>query len=1514
VSIWITAGKWRWWLWVGLLWTLGVAVVDAAADAPPIVLEHLTTADGLPQSTVHVVLQDSQGFIWLGTEDGLVRYDGHDLFRYAYSPTAQGGLPGSFIQAIVEDAHHDLWIAVKDAGLARWNRATDRFTVYRHDPAQPGSLASDAVGSILIDARGRVWVGSDTAGLDVLDPATGQIEHRVHDPARAGSLTDNRVTTLLEDRSGRIWIGTMGGLDLVKSGGETFTHYRHFASDPKSLSSNEISRVYEDRAGSLWIGTYDAGLDQMGPDGRVTNVFRHESSQAASLQHDDVRSILEDRAGRVWVATADGLDLLNRATGSFMHYRHDDRDARSLSDSEVMSLYEDAAGLVWIGTRTGGVDRWNPRSWELGGFRPDWLSGRPVTAFADGPDHKLWVGSLGKGLVLFDPATGESTDSDSIAGRPSAIGDQRVMSLRLDRGGRLWIGTRDHGLSMLSADGRLTSVPVKPGDPRGLSAAGIMTIFEAKDGKIWIGTHGGGVNVLDPLTGLVRQLPYGPATPGAISSPNVGSFAEDQNGNLWIGNDGDGLDLARPDGTVVKSFRHRPEDATSLSANGIFAITADSDGRVWVATDGGGLNLIHGSSAAPESIRFENLSRAEGLSSDTIYGVLVDPVGRLWMSGNSGLMRYDPRTRAVKSFHVEHGLQGEEFESGAFLKLRDGRLCFGGPSGFNIFDPSNLTEQSHPPRLALMQLEVLGVPLQSTTPYWLLDRIDVDDRASIISLDFGTLDFASPKRTRLAYRLPRLSDQWIDLGTQHRVTLTNLDAGDHVLEVRAASADSSWSESPLRIKIHRDPLPWRSPWAYAGYVAGVLGLIAYGLRRQRRKIREGIQAQVRLEAEVAARTRELVASNAMLEEAAKAKSDFLARMSHELRTPMNGVIGMAELLERTRQSDVQTRLTKTIRSSAGVLLRIVNDLLDLAKAQVGKIELESLPIDLGMIIEEAAALVAPAAAAKGLELTVCPPEALQGQLLGDPLRIRQVLLNLIGNAIKFTERGDVIIEANARPETGDRAVVDIAVVDTGIGMSSSAIGKIFDPFTQADESMSRRFGGTGLGLAICRELVSLMGGTITVESQPGAGSTFRVTIPLKLQTAAERAASTAIPLLNGPVRIMSRKPALARALMRHARRFGLTVIECDTGSTGTASVGEEVVVVDAGSYAEFAQSPAAIAHSSRPRLVVVATVAEVEALGLADRLDTIQIVAKPVQRDVLYQALVAASGAVTLCAIAEVKSPTTFATAKGHVLIVEDDSVNAEVAQGYLAALGCTSVWVDSGAAAIARSAAERFDLILMDLNMPDLDGFATAALIRQRGGASGRVPIVALTAHEAKNYRDACLTAGLDDLLSKPYTLAACATLLQRWLGRPVAHSDGITSSSATPAAALSRAVFSQAALSQADPATVGGLRSLASSGPGALYSRLVDLFRSNSPAELTKLSGALTAGDILAATKICHKLKSSAANVGALAFANGVAELESLCAGGKAQEARQHYEALAMAHPQLLDTLQSLCMRASA
>ena len=1474
---------WRSYLIGGLLGIL-IARGAAAAEAPQLILQHLTTADGLPQGTVYSTLQDSQGFIWLATEDGLIRYDGRELLRYAYSPSSSTGLPGNFIWQVVEDAHQDLWLAIKDTGLARWNRASDTFTVYRHQGNDPASLSSDRVRTVLVDARNRVWVGTQDAGVNVLDPATGHFEHLRHDESVANSLLDDRIQRLELDHTGTVWVSTLTGLDRWLPQQRGFAHLRHLPGDPQSLSGTYISHVLQDRSGALWVTSIDGGLDLVDRSGRIEAVYRHDANNPESLASDTVRAILQDQAGNLWVGTSLGLDLLDRSSNQFHHYSHDPKDAETLPDSDILSLYEDQSGLVWIGTRSGGVSRWNPHSWELGGQRPTWLQGTYVQAFADAPDNRIWIGSMGSGLKQFDPVTGAAVDFDTLVGRSNALGDKRVMSLRVDRQGALWIGTMAGGLHRYAA-GQLTAIPVQRGDAHSLSAAGIMSIFEARDGMIWLGTFGGGANVLDPATGLIRQLPFGGTQPGAVSGANVSAIAEDAQGNLWIATDGQGLDLARPDGSVIRVFRHDPHDPATLPADAVYAVTVDARGRICVGTDSGGLAQVIGSSATPGEIRFRVVSKAEALASHTVYGVLADAQGRLWVSGSAGLVRFDPDTGAVKTFHREDGLQGEEFNFGAYAKLGNGRLCFGGPGGFNVFDPLNLTQNRPPPHLALTGLEILGVPAPGKTPYWLLRDLHLEHAASIVSLDFGVLDFSSPKRNHIAYRMSGLTDRWIDLGKQNRVTLTNIGAGDHLLEVRAANSDSVWSDVPLRLNIHQDPAPWQSRWAYACYLLLALSLIGYRLHLQRARFRRVVQEQQRLESEVALRTRELVESNRQLEEASQAKTNFMDRMSHELRTPMNGVVGMTELLARTELSTKQARLTQTIRSSAQLLLQILNDLLDLSKMRAGKVQLENLPIDLLQVLEECTGLFAGAAESKGIELIVCPPAGAAPALLGDPLRLRQILLNLVNNAVKFTEQGEVVVKVDVQPTHSGMATVELAVADTGIGMDAATIAKIFEPFTQANESTTRRFGGSGLGLAICRELAQVMGGDIRVESHPQVGSTFVVSLPVKV--AQEPLAVTA-PLPPRRVRILTRHPAMAESLSRHTSALGLIPL----GQNWTAATAiADLLIVDAGTQQEYLRVRAASAVQAPP-LVLVASSADVESRRFEGLTPGHCIVIKPVHRETLAEAIGAALGLEPVAVTAASLPSPMPQVPGGHVLLVEDEAVNAAVAQGYLEVLGCSCVWVKDGPEALARTAVERFDLILMDLSMPTMDGYATTALIRQRDARQGRVPIVALSAHDAGTYRAACLKAGMDDMLSKPYTLEACAQLLRRWLRAP------------TPAPELSAV----------DAKAVASLRNLGGGASLDLYSRLVPLFQSGSAESMAALERALAQGELPAAAAVCHKLKASAANVGALAFSGEVAVLEKACIAGSLEAAERSHAQVRGAYPALLCELASLTLRASA
>ena len=815
-------------LW--LVWPL--AAMATQPTQSPAFFQHLTTADGLPQSTINVTYRDSQGFVWIGTEDGLVRYDGHRLVRYGYRAGDAAALPGNYIKAMVEAPNRDLWVAVADGGLARWHRNSDRFTIYRHDIANPRSLASNDVTAMQFDETGRLWIGTGDAGVDVLEPESDRFVHIRHDSQHPDSLLDDRVLALARGRDGIIWIGTASDLERVQSRTRSFSHCAFAGAD--SAGAQGAMALYADRDGTIWQGVPDGGLIHRDIGGIPLAYFRHDAREAHSLAQNNVRAILRDANQRLWVGTDNGLELYDAATNTFTHYYHEEANPNSLSDSSIMSLYQDATGLLWVGTRSGGLDRWNPRSWNFGSRRPAWLRGGIALAFADAGNDRLWVGTWGGGLLLYNLETDEAQSLDTLLNQHNVLGDDRVMALTKDARGTLWIGTMTAGLRSLTAEGRFTRYPVLPGSQQGLSAAGVMSVYAGPDGRIWIGTHGGGANVLDPTTGRIHQLPFESTAVGALSSRNVTSILADAAGNVWFATDGGGLDLADTSGYVRRVFRHHERDQSSIPSDALNGVTLDRKERLWIATDRG-LAVLNGSTASLDHIRFQSFGRAQGLAGDTVYGVLPDAADRLWISGNTGLTRYDPDTGAFRTYHVQHGLQNEEFESGAYLRLADGRLVFGSPGGFNLFDPKAIDETAPAPPVALTGVDVLGAPLNSKESFWLLKDIQVTAAARIITFEFAALDFISPAHNRLSYRIPDLSDQWIDLGTEHHVTLTNLPSGEHQLEVRAASADSAWGEPPLRVRIHKAPPLYASSAALVAYVliALILATIVWRIHLRR---------------------------------------------------------------------------------------------------------------------------------------------------------------------------------------------------------------------------------------------------------------------------------------------------------------------------------------------------------------------------------------------------------------------------------------------------------------------------------------------------------------------------------------------------------------------------------------------------------------------------------------------------------------------------------------------------------
>ena len=1369
----------------------------AGGQTPRLSFQKVTIEDGLSQSTVNCILQDDAGFIWLGTQDGLNRYDGYDFVVYSHQPGVPESLSSDWIRTLFKDRDGQIWIGTSGGGLNRWDPARDRFSHYRHDPEDPASLSGDRVQAVHRDQSGNLWVGTTASGLNRFDEASGGFERFRHDPEEPSSLSDDRVRAIAEDRIGNLWIATLGGLNLYDRKTRRFLRLQHDPADPASVSDNRVLSILEDHAGALWVGT-ERGLNRL--DRATLSFVRSDHSTGAGDER--IRVLFEDHDLRLWIGTDGGLSLTGDGSGSFVRYRHRPADASSLSDDQVVSMFQDRGGVLWIGTHGGGVNTSHPATWAFAHYRRDpadtsSLADNSVYAFAEGPGNALWIGTLG-GLNRLDRDTGRFTTYRHDPRDPGSLSSDLVTSLLASRDGMLWIGTVSGGLNRLDPrDGDVVRYRHDPELPDSLGSNGVMALYEDRAGVLWVGTYGAGLDRLERAPAgtapahlaSFRHFRAGRAAPGASDVSSAGrdrvtSFAEDRAGNLWIGTS---AGLGRFD-RVTETLYHYPSQPGrpgSLSSDEINVLHVDAGGDLWIGTQVGGLNKLENFDEESGEAVFSSYTERDGLANDVVNGILSAADRALWISTNKGLSRFDPATETFKTYDQSHGLQSNEFNLRAHLKSADGELLFGGVNGFNAFFPDRIARNTAVPPVVLTSFLKVSRPAELDRPLQEIRELSLDHRDNVFSLEFAALDYAAPEKNRYAYTLEGLTDEWIELGGHRRVTFTNLDPGRYVLRVQGSNNDGVWSRRGLELPITIVPPPWRSPWAYGFYAlataisAGVIGRA----RRDRRRRQAALQ-QAREEAEASRRARQAA------EKANRAKGAFLASMSHEIRTPMHGVIGMTSLLLDTELSAEQAEYLETVRASGDALLDILNDALDLSKIESMKMVLEQEPLDLRTLIEDALDLMAPVATGKNLDLGYWIDPGTPETLVGDAARLRQILVNLLSNGLKFTRSGGVFVEASARRLDDRSFELHLSVEDTGIGIPEDRLGDLFQPFSQLDPSTSQLYGGTGLGLAICRRLGELMGGRIWAESTSGQGSTFHLTFPAPAAARPERAyLFRSDPVLAGTrLLIAEDDPSQRRLIRRHAELWGLRPRAASSSLEAYELLRSEepfdLAILDLelmrSDQVNWVKSLDNDSWCRDLPLVLLAPLGHDDDERLAgSHRSQLTKPFKPAQLFVAVKELAKArtkrwhdgqASHPREDAVAPARrSPTGQPRPAGserhalRVLLAEDDPISQRVAELFLRRLGFTTELAADGLEAVTAMRRRTYDLVLMDLRMPELDGFEATARIRGELPADRQPAIVAMTAHALTGTRERCLEAGMDDYLSKPILLEQLVATLER-------------------------------------------------------------------------------------------------------------------------------------------------------
>ncbi len=1179
---------------------------------------------GLSSDKTTVSLQDYKGFLWFGTEEGLNRMTDYGVFDiYRYDRTDTTTLSNDYVTMLFEDSQNRFWVGTRD-GLNLYNRATRSF---KHVPLASKEVDSslNTIYDIEEDVDGDLWLISNDR-IVLMDGNSLEIKHSISPSEGEGKLRLNDIAFYQTN----LWVGTSRGLYELRG---------KMLKSADILKESEISSLLS-MEDYLWLGTRGEGLFRYNTVS-ASLTPSSETNTPSIFTNDYINDISLIDEEEVWVATMNGINIFDLEANLINSYKYEFDNAFSLSDWTIREVYQDASGSVWMTTPKAGVNYYHKADNLFGyigqsreeGSDTD-LMDYNIFSIAASQNGKVWIGST-KGVSQYDPLAKKFQHYPF----GTQIGERvnKVLSIAQCSAGFLWLGTNDGLVKWTGAETSFSYIM-----PEELQGLEVLIVTADEDDNLWLGTANQGVKLYSSVNKVLREIPFFGADISFSGRPKINDIKK-VGGKMFVATE-KGL-FEYLDGALVSVSL--TTDIVDLSNNiPVNTLFNDAENNLWLGTQQDGLLKMN------EDGRVINrYNKDSGLKSDDIRSIVQDSDGNLWLSTNNGISKLSfsagkNTTSQIRNYDVTDGIQGSQFTAQAGAITNDGQILMGGLSGVTIFRPDDIKNYQTTQKPTFIGLTVNGEKVQFnkgdsgfSTDVSMLKELSLDPDQNDFTLSFSALDYLRPDDVVYRYKLEGYDQDWIEQKYEGKASYKNIPADqsfDFVFQSKGRLS-SEWSkEARLTIKVA--PRYYQTFWFKSLLViAGLLFIFLILWLREKWNIRKRNELELLINARSSELRKQIVqreeVEEALLEalvlaeDANKVKNNFLANMSHEIRTPLNGIIGLTEMSLDNSLDEDQKDTLRTISSSATALKLIVDDILDIAKIESGKLEMSSEPFSVKDLLHDVVRTFKIAARKKDISVKYWVLPDVPPSVIGDPRYVRQVITNLISNAIKFTHEGGVSIFAEALSEKEGEMEIWFTVTDTGIGISKDAQEIIFDRFVQNDDSNTRQYGGTGLGLSISKELVTKMGGDMWVESKQGQGSIFKFYIKSK-----------------------------------------------EYLSEGQPKASEKY--------------------------------------------------AKPVDGQ---------------------------SNGKGTILLVEDNLTNQKVALKMLANKGMSVTCVENGQEAIDKLGECDFDLILMDLQMPVMDGYEATRLIRAMEGPKANIPIIALTAAAMVGEREKCIDVGMNEYLTKP-------------------------------------------------------------------------------------------------------------------------------------------------------------------